>query len=198
MSMCKVICVTNRKLAQDFPKQMEKIVRAGVDGVILREKDLSEAEYEELAAQIDEICWRANVPLTLHTYEEAALHLGIGRLHVPLHQLLAMDESQKRRFEVLSASVHAPEEAVKAREAGASWVAAGHVFATDCKPGLAPRGIPFLRETCEAAKIPVCAIGGVTPANAALCAEAGAAGVCLMSSLMRAEDPGELLKKIRG
>ncbi|MCD8197207.1 MAG: thiamine phosphate synthase [Lachnospiraceae bacterium] len=186
MSTCKIICVSNRKLAGDFPAQLARVARAGVDGIILREKDLSETEYEELATRAKAICEEYSVPLTLHTYGEAALRLGIRRLHLPLHMLLAMEETKKRKFDVLGASVHAPEEAVAAEAAGAAYVTAGHVFATDCKKGLPPRGIPFLGEVCEAVHIPVYAIGGITPQNAPLCAEAGAAGVCLMSSLMRA------------
>ncbi|MCD8250022.1 MAG: thiamine phosphate synthase [Lachnospiraceae bacterium] len=188
MSTCKIICVSSRKLAEDFPAQLARVARAGVDGIILREKDLDEAEYEELAAQVKAICGKYGVPLTLHTYGAAALRLGIRRLHLPLRMLLAMEEAEKRNFDVLGASIHAPEEAVAAEAAGAAYVTAGHIFATDCKKGLSPRGIPFLKEVCKAVHIPVYAIGGITLQNAPLCSEAGAAGVCLMSSLMHASE----------
>ncbi|MCD8363240.1 MAG: thiamine phosphate synthase [Lachnospiraceae bacterium] len=188
MSTCKIICVSNRKLAENFPAQLVRVARAGVDGIILREKDLGEAEYEELAALAKAICKEYGVPLTLHTYGDVALRLGIRRLHLPLRVLLAMEEAEKRNFDVLGTSIHAPEEAVAAEAAGAAYVTAGHVFATDCKKGLPPRGIPFLKDVCEAVHIPVYAIGGITPQNAPLCAEAGAAGICLMSSLMRASE----------
>ncbi len=188
MSTCKIICVSNRKLAEDFPAQLARVARAGVDNIILREKDLDEAAYEELAAQAKAICETYGVPLTLHTYGDAALRLGIRRLHLPLRMLLSMEETEKRKFDVLGASIHAPEEAVEAEAAGATYVTAGHVFATNSKPGLPPRGIPFLKEVCEAVHIPVYAIGGITAQNAPLCAEASTAGVCLMSSLMRASE----------
>lgn len=139
MSTCKIICVSNRKLAENFPAQLVRVARAGVDGIILREKDLGEAEYEALAARAKMICGRYGVPLTLHTYGEAALRLGIRRLHLPLRVLLAMEEAEKRNFDVLGASIHAPEEAMAAEAAGAAYVTAGHVFATDCKKGLPPR-----------------------------------------------------------
>ena len=38
---------------------------------------------------------------------------------------------------------------------------AGHIYATDCKQGLPPRGLDFLEEVCRAVDIPVWAIGGI-------------------------------------
>ncbi|MCD7708689.1 MAG: thiamine phosphate synthase [Clostridiales bacterium] len=183
--MCKTICVTNRKLAKDFLPQMRRVVRSGVDAVILREKDLSLAEYEKLAAQVKEICDEASVPLIIHSWPEAAINLGIDRLHMPLDKLLGMDAQDKKYFRELGASVHSVEEARAAQEAGATYVTAGHVFTTDCKKGVPPRGIPFLRDVCKAVDIPVLAIGGITPGNMRECTDAGAAGVCLMSYCMK-------------
>ena len=48
----KIIGVTNRSISKDensFLLQIERIVSAGIDGLILREKDLAAEEYEGLA-----------------------------------------------------------------------------------------------------------------------------------------------------
>lgn len=185
MSMCKVLCVTSRALVEgDFLTQIEKVAKAGIP-VILREKDLPEAEYEKLAQKVQSVCEVHGVPLILHTYPETAKRNGIKRIHLPYQRFLTLTEEEKREFEQIGVSVHAVEEAVEAERAGASYLTAGHIFATGCKPGLPPRGLTFLREVCQAVGLPVYAIGGVTPENAASCMEAGAAGVCMMSSLMR-------------
>ena len=85
--MCKIICVTNRHLAgEHFIQQIETIANSGVDGIILREKDLKESEYESLARQVKKICDDAGLPLYLHTYRDVAKRLGITRLHLPLSQ----------------------------------------------------------------------------------------------------------------
>lgn len=197
MFMYKVICVTNRHLAGDhFLQQIERIAGCGVDAVILREKDLSEAEYEALALQVKQICNKVNVPLYLHTYVNTAKHLGITQLHLPLCQFLQMGEAEKKEFEEIGVSIHSAEEAKQAQQAGAAYVTAGHVFATDCKKGLAPRGTGFLEEVCKTVTIPVYAIGGITMENVPSCLKAGAKGICLMSSLMRAEkqEAEEILK----
>ena len=73
---------------------------------------------------------------------------------------------------------------------------AGHVYATDCKPGLPPSGADFLAEVCgPAAPMPVFALGGLTPARAPEVRRAGAAGFAMMSSVMDAENPEELFRK---
>lgn len=190
MSMCNVICVTNRRLAgDDFLGQIRKVAGAGVSGIILREKDLDEPAYEKLAEQVQRICGEAGAPFFVHTYGNAARRLGVRRLHMPGPAFFAMTEPEKKDFDVIGVSVHSPEEAAAAERAGASYVTAGHVFATDCKKGLEPRGLSFLEEVCRTVQIPVYAIGGIDPGNAGDCIRAGAAGVCLMSSLMKAKDP---------
>ena len=65
---------------------------------------------------------------------------------------------------------------------------------TDCKKGLAPRGLEFLRKVCESVSVPVYAIGGICNANIDLVRKAGAAGACVMSGLMRCEDVKETMK----
>ena len=187
--MYNTVFVTNRHLTDHFLEQLQKVVQSGVSAVILREKDLSEEDYKTLACDVIKICQAEGVPLFLHTYTEAAKQLNCKRIHLPLSRFLEMDESDKKGFCEIGVSIHSVEEAVKAQQAGASYVTAGHIFPTDCKKGLEPRGLSFLQEVCRSVTIPVYAIGGITKKNAASCISAGAAGICLMSSLMKAERP---------
>lgn len=197
--MCKVICVTNRHLAgEDFLERIKKIASAGPDGIILREKDLPESEYRELAEKVQKICMDAHVPLILHTCIKAAKELGIKKIHLPYGEFCAPEQKEREWFEQVGVSVHKPEEALRAQELGASFLVAGHIFATDCKKGKPPRGTDFLKEICRNTDIPVYAIGGISPENAVFCMEAGAKGVCLMSSLMQAEHPSELIRQLSG
>ena len=51
------IVITNRALVQgDFLEQMQKVIRLHPHAVILREKDLSDEEYEALAKRILNLC----------------------------------------------------------------------------------------------------------------------------------------------
>lgn len=184
-----VIAVSNRDMCGDFMGQLEKISKESIP-IILREKNLTEPEYEMLARQVMTIC----PEVILHTFTDAAKRLGVKRIHLPIH-LLRNNDLEK--FDIIGASVHSAEEAVEAEKLGASYVTAGHIFATDCKKGVPPRGLDFLKCVCDSVTIPVCAIGGITPHRVRSVIDTGAAGVCVMSGLMRCDDVGEYLNSIR-
>ena len=54
--MSDLICITNRKLcSNNFSDQIEMIASAHPKAIVLREKDLAEKEYEQLARQVMQI-----------------------------------------------------------------------------------------------------------------------------------------------
>lgn len=187
-----MMVVTSRALCgRPFLEQMELIAEAGPEMVVLREKDLTVAEYRDLASRCLGICGRHGVPLSLNTHVEVARDLGIGRVHLPMDVLRGADVSG---FELVGASVHSKEEAVEAESLGADYVIAGHVFATACKDS-EPRGLAFLRDVCSSVDVPVYGIGGITPENCGDAISAGARGVAVMSSMMVADDPSGLISR---
>ena len=197
--MCKIICITNKKLCRvDFSEQLEKIAAAQPDMVILREKDMSEKEYSELAEISAEICKGYGVPLAVNSFWETASELGIKRVHLPLHILRDMSADDKAQFDAIGTSCHSVEDAIEAQALGAGYIIAGHIFETECKKGLAGRGTGFLSEVCKAIDLPVYAIGGISADNAAECIAAGADGICLMSGFMQAKDVSEFMDRLRG
>ena len=57
--MFEIVCVTARALCPgDFLSQLERVAAAGVDKILLREKDLPEPAYKALAAQARDLCRR--------------------------------------------------------------------------------------------------------------------------------------------
>lgn len=187
--MCKILAISNRSLTEDYFSQIEKIASLNIP-IVLREKDLSKEEYTFLAKKVLKIT--DNV--ILHTYIETAIELNHRKIHLPMHLLSTCDMS---KFDMVGVSVHSLDEAIKAQSMGAAYITAGHIFATDCKKDLKPRGIDFLREICNTVNIPVFAIGGITPQNAPLIFNSGASGICLMSSIMKAENLEGLIEEFR-
>lgn len=179
----KVICVTCRSLCRrPLEEQVGRIAAVGVKQVILREKDLSEEEYMRLADAVLKQCEKYGADLIIHSFPDAARKLGVKKLHMPLNMLTA---DLCGEFETVGSSVHSVEDAVSAEKMGVSYVTAGHIFATDCKKGLPPRGLDLLRQVCGAVDIPVYAIGGINEENIGQVLDAGAQGACIMSGLMR-------------
>lgn len=195
----KILVITSRKRFNreaDFLKQIEKIAAAKPFGIVLREKDLTVKEYLVLARRVRDICRSAGASLIVHSHPEVARELGIPALHMPLDALEKLSSEERKEFRVLGASCHSVEDVLRAKALGCDYVTAGHVYATDCKPGLPPRGADFLAEVCgQAAPMPVFALGGLTPARAPEVRRAEAAGFAMMSSAMDAENPAELFRK---
>ena len=143
-----IIAVTNRKLCErPFLEQVERICQMHPKALILREKDLSESAYEAMAGQVLKICGRYDIPCMLHSFVEVARRLHHPYIHLPLF-LLEEYCGKLNDFRIVGSSIHSPEEAVRAQKAGATYVTAGHVYVTDCKKGLPPRGLEFLKEVC--------------------------------------------------
>lgn len=229
----KLICVTNRKLCKGYEKygfdafydRISEIVNMKQDirpaSIILREKDLSEEEYREVAKRLKTICDRAGVVFCAHNYALVAEELGTPA-HFPLHVLEKLVRDKKisktnprnsgmlneisngmpdgksnnildRRSEIYNlmrygASCHSVEDALCAYKLGCDYVTAGHVYITDCKKGLAPRGIDFLKKMCDSVPIPVYGIGGIDLESDKIdeVKQAGAKGACIMSGYMKA------------
>ena len=180
--MFKRIVVTNRSLCRTgLKEQVEKISRLGLcDALILREKDLSDVEYLSLAKSIKEICDEHGIDFICNNVPNVAERLGCN-LQLSYQSFL----EQEHRSDGTWVSVHSLDEAIEAEKLGADALIAGHIFVTDCKRGLKPRGLDFLRKICGAVSMPVFAIGGIDDENAELVKQVGAQGECRMSWYMK-------------
>lgn len=209
-----IICVTNRIICESsgepFLDRIKKVAEAHPHAIILREKDLNLSEYRVLAEKVSEIS-----SIILHNFYELVLedtncsdssaekNDTYTRLHMPLWKLAKLrDENPDiyarlcSRLKELGASCHSVEDAVLAESLGCTYIIAGHIYNTDCKKGLEGRGLDFLKEVAASVKIPVYAIGGITPDNIREVRNAGAAGACIMSSAMLCDNPAKLIKSL--
>lgn len=181
------VAITNRHLCVgDFLAQIARVAAAHPDAIILREKDLPEADYLALARQVMPLCAAQGVPLVAHHFADAAEALGIPALQLPFAEFVALAQAKRlSAFDRVGVSIHSAAQARQAEALGAHYLICGNIFATPSKPGLPARGLSFLREICESVGLPVYAIGGITDENAALCIAQGAAGICRMGYWMR-------------
>jgi len=188
--MYKLLAITSRLLCrEDFLPRLEKIAATRISALILREKDLSPAAYEELARQVLSLCRRCNTLCILHTHEDIAQRILWPHIHMPL-TLLRQSSVDKGYWKTLGVSVHSIEEAQEAAVLGATYLTAGHIFATACKENLSSRGTDFLRKICQHTGIPVYALGGITPQTIENLRGLPIEGVAIMSGLMDCNNPG--------
>lgn len=190
-----MLVITNRKLCKgDFLNQIEKIARERPKGIILREKDLSEDEFEMLATECLEICKKYDVSFGINQRVEIAKKLQVPWLHLSVADFKNLSIDKKNCFEKIGVSIHSVKEAAEMAQLGADYLIAGHIYLTDCKKGIPARGLSFLREVCNSVAIPVFAIGGICVERVQEVLENGATGVCVMSGIMECENPKEQIE----
>lgn len=181
---------------RDFLEQIEAIAVSSPDMIILREKDLSDAQYRYLAIECQRICGYHNIKFCVNTFLKTAASTNDGRIQVSFGSLVA-NINKLKIFEELWVSVHSPDEAVEAEKMGATHLIYGNVFETSCKPGVKGKGIEALEKVCCAVRVPVFAIGGINMHTAGRVIEAGCEGVCVRSLFMQSKDPVSTMEELR-
>ena len=199
----KLNIISNRKLCENenLEKQIEKIFSAYQRKIILenfeivaltlREKDLNKNEYLKLIEKVYPICQKYKINLILHQNYDLNLDdkYNIEGIHLSYSIFKSLNENIKaeliKKYKRIGVSVHSLNEAKEAESLGASYVIAGHIFETDCKKGLEPRGLKFIEDLSSALSIPIFAIGGIDEKNSLSVINSGAFGVCMMSTLMK-------------
>lgn len=172
--------------------KIEEAVRAGVDYVQLREKDLPGRELEALGREARNILRKSHgtenrdrrTALLINSRTDVALAIGADGAHLPANDLAPQDiraiwklshDGSPTRV-TISVSCHTVEEVQQAADRGADLAIFAPVFEKRDAPRARPAGLDALRQACQA-KIPVLALGGVTLENASACLDAGAAGI---------------------
>lgn len=186
--------ITNRHLCGEdkFIEVVVDAVRAGVNQVILREKDLDTASLMEIG-QIIKLEMKPWQNLIIHTDLEAAHALGADGVQMTYQGFMSLAPEdvafikEEMRL-IVGVSVHSLEEARLAEEHGASYLIASHIFDTDCKAGTPGRGLSFIREICCDVCVPVIGLGGINAENVSDVISSGASGVAVMSGIMCACD----------
>ena len=199
----KLNIISNRKLCENenLEKQIEKIFSAYEKKIILknfeivtltlREKDLDKNEYLNLVKKIYPICKKHKINLILHQNYDLNLDekYMIEGLHLSYEIFKSLNKNIRegliKKYKRIGVSIHSLDEAKEVENLGASYIVAGHIFETDCKKGLEPKGLKFIEDLSSTLTIPIFAIGGIDEKNSQSVIDSGAFSVCMMSSLMK-------------
>lgn len=164
-------------------RKIGQAAQSGVDLIQLREKDLPAQELEELAHQVMQIVRRssAGTRLLINSRSDVALAVGADGVHLRSADISPQDardiwrKAGSKQNSVIAVSCHTEAEVAMAARSGADFAVFGPVFEKK-DASVRSGGIDMLRAACRH-KIPVLALGGVTIQNAAMCVQAGAAGI---------------------
>lgn len=183
----RLLLITDRTQTRGRPLEavVAACVGAGFTDVLLRERDLSPASYDELLARTRTAVGDRAVILTRDARPDSP------GCHLPEHAPAPAGTA------LMGRSVHDTHAAQRARADGAAFVLAGPYAPTASKPGYGPalglRGMGALVAAADG--LPVLAVGGIRPADLRSLAGAGIAGAAVMGALMRATDPSSLARE---
>lgn len=190
---------------------LEKIAeaaRAGVDFIQLREKDVTGGQLEALARECVAAVQgnqmksdgRATTRLLINSRSDVAIACGAQGVQLRSDDVLPSEArlawAKHAQPPVIGVSCHNVADVARAAMEKASFAVLAPVFGKRTTPEARPTGLEELGRACRE-KIPVIALGGVTEANAKLCAAAGAAGVAGIR-LFQNNDIGEIVRQLRG
>jgi thiamine-phosphate pyrophosphorylase len=167
-------------------------VPPGTAAVQLRAKELGGRALLEAAHALRRVTSRAGARLLVNDRVDVALLCDADGVHLPAGGLPIADARRLLGPErLIGISTHAAAETAAAAATGADFAVFGPVFFTPSKARYgAPLGTELLAQAARA-QLPVYALGGVEPGNAAACRAAGAAGIAAIRAVLGAADPGE-------
>jgi len=169
----------NRYCITDSLIVAERAAREGVEMIQIRAKELSARELSGLVRSVLRVAQRSRI--LVNTRTDVALACGAHGVHLPAE---SMTPDTVRRITpggfLIGVSCHTIQELRAAEREGADFAVYGPVFPSVTK-SLTPIGIEAFREAARSVRLPVYALGGITPRNAEQCIAAGAAGVAGIS-----------------
>jgi thiamine-phosphate pyrophosphorylase len=197
----RLIVITDRQLAA--PRLVEDVVeealRAGARAVQLRNKGGTSRSLLGEARLLRNLTRRWKALFFVNDRFDVALASNADGVHLGPDDLpIAAVRAVSPPGFLIGHSTDNPEVARKAQEDGADYIGCGAVFPTGTKKDAGEViGLKGLGRVASAVDVPVIGIGGVTPEGAReIAAETEAAGIAVVGAIMRAKDPGGVVREL--
>ncbi len=159
----------------------------------IRERDLGSRELLRFVKAIQLMAHPFRVPCLINDRVDLVLATQAAGVHLRSDSMPVKEARKCLGAEYLiGKSVHSAREALQSEKDGADFVVLGPVYETPSKREYGPPlGIRAVREASRHCKIPVYAIGGMTPSRVENVMESGAVGVAVISSIFQSSSPRE-------
>jgi thiamine-phosphate pyrophosphorylase len=170
---------------------------AGLPAVQVREKDLGAADLALVCRRLRGLTLDTQALLIVNDRVDVALAVGADAVQrastsLPVKDIRGLVGGQLK----IGASVHSLPEAIEAEIHGADWVVFGPIYDTPSKRGFGPpQGLDKLGRVAATVRIPVIAIGGITPERVPEVRRAGAQGVAVISAILTADSPAAATRR---
>ncbi|MDO4534561.1 MAG: thiamine phosphate synthase [Clostridium perfringens] len=189
--------ITNRHLVSKdkYYEVLKVLSHLGLKRIILREKDLSSRELENIYVNIKNVI-KDDTKIIINSDIDLARRVKAYGIQLSFKDFIEYKKQNLKDSFIVGVSIHSLEEAILAEKLGANYILASNIYETKCKEGLKGKGIVFLRKIKEKTSIKVIALGGITSKNIKEVLEEKVDGIAIMSTLIESKNIKEDLKKI--
>lgn len=181
------------------PAQIIAAVEAALQGgaVVVQYRDKNPLDAPTLAGQLQQLCQRYQVPLIINDDVELAQRIGAAGVHLGRDDGdIAAARQQLGEQAIIGVSCYnCVETAAQKIAQGADYVAFGRFFPSNSKPLAAPAQIDTLRTAKQRLAVPIVAIGGILPENAAALLEAGADVLAVIGGIFDSDNPKQAAQR---
>ena len=183
---------------EEFLIRVEKALKGGATIIQLREKDKTTREYIALAEKVYEIAKKYKVPLIIDDRVDVAMAVDAEGVHVGQSDM-PVKTARKILGEgkIVGATAKTVPQALEAYRQGADYLGVGAIYPTTTKVKTVLTSVDTLKEICKAVPIPVNAIGGLNKDNCDILENSGISGFCVVSAVMKAEDPEKAAAELK-
>jgi thiamine-phosphate diphosphorylase len=193
--------ITDRVLAgrRGWLEVVDSSLAAGATAIQLRDKEVGSGDLLAMAEQLAPLAERYSALFLVNDRFDVALACHAHGVHLGDDDLPVAEVRRvvPRDF-VIGRSADTEKAATAAEAAGADYLGVGSVFGTETKEEVIGEviGTGQLARVARVVSIPVVGIGGVDASNAGSVVQAGAAGVAVVSAVMKATDPGAVAREL--
>ena len=174
---------------ETLESQVEKALKGGATFVQLREKELDEELFLEEAKKIKKLCAEYHVPFVINDNVDIALKIDADGVHVGQSDMETGKVREKLGPDkIIGVSCKTVEQALLSKKHGADYLGVGAVFHTGSKADAEDVSHETLTAICNAVKIPVIAIGGITRDNVTELSGSGICGIAVISAIFAQKD----------
>lgn len=183
---------------EEFLCRVEEALKGGVTLLQLREKEKTTREYIDLAKKVHAIAKRYHVPLIIDDRVDVALAIDAEGVHVGASDMpVAIARKLMGENKIIGATAKTVPWAKEAYEQGADYLGVGAIYPTTTKVKTVLTSTDTLNDICHAVPIPANAIGGLNKTNIDVLAGIPIAGICVVSAIMKADDPKQAARELK-
>ncbi len=156
--------ITDNNHDNKLLNKVEAALAGGASIVQYRAKDITPDDRRAMAQKLCDLCHQSNAKFIINDLPELANQINADGVHLGQDD---MPITQARQIlghnKLIGISTHSVEEALKAEAQGADYIAIGSIFPTSTKDVTTLVGINTLSKVRKAIRVPLVAIGGITP-----------------------------------